>query len=86
MRFHFRDGQGPSAGRSLLLIAIIPSLQFWGTKLISFLWGYCGWHIEESFLDDKSNGFELERSQIRDAKMLERLCFVLAIATLYLTA
>ncbi|MEM6868553.1 MAG: transposase [Cyanobacteria bacterium P01_C01_bin.121] len=47
-----------------------------------------GWrfNIEESFLDDKSNGFELERSQIRDAKMLERLCFVLAIATLYLTA
>lgn len=42
--------------------------------------------IEESFLDDKSNGFELERSHIRDAPMLERLCFVLAVATLYLTA
>jgi hypothetical protein len=47
-----------------------------------------GWRfsIEESFLDDKSNGFELERSHIRDAQMLERLCFVLAVATLYLTA
>lgn len=43
-------------------------------------------NIEESFLDDKSNGFELERSGIRDAQMLERLCFVLAVATLYLTA
>ena len=43
-------------------------------------------NIEESFLDDKSNGFELERSAIRDAQMLEKLCFVLAVATLYLTA
>ncbi|MEM9092657.1 MAG: transposase [Cyanobacteria bacterium P01_F01_bin.53] len=42
--------------------------------------------IEESFLDDKSNGFELERSHIRDVQMLERLCFVLAVTTLYLTA
>lgn len=42
--------------------------------------------IEETFLDDKANGFELERSRIRNAQMLERLCFVLAIATLYLTA
>ena len=50
------------------------------------LWGCYECHIEETFLDDKSNGFELERSRIRDAIMLERLCFVLAIATLYLTA
>lgn len=42
--------------------------------------------IEESFLDDKSNGFELESSEIRSAPALSRLCFVLAIATLYLTA
>lgn len=42
--------------------------------------------IEEGFLDDKSNGFQLERSQIRSAKMLSRLCLVLAIATLYLNA
>ena len=41
--------------------------------------------IEETFLDDKANEFELERSCIRDAQMLERLCFVLAIATLYPT-
>jgi hypothetical protein len=40
--------------------------------------------IEENFLDDKSNGFQLEASLIRSAKALERLCFVLAIATLYL--
>ena len=41
--------------------------------------------IEESFLDDKSNGFQLESSQIRSAAMLSRLCLVLAVATLYLT-
>jgi hypothetical protein len=40
--------------------------------------------IEENFLDDKSNGFQLESSLIRSAKALERLCFVLAITTLYL--
>lgn len=42
--------------------------------------------IEEGFLDDKSNGFQLECSRIRSAKMLSRLCLVLAIATLYLSA
>ena len=42
--------------------------------------------IEENFLDDKANGFELERSRLRDEKKLERLCFVLAIATLFLSA
>jgi hypothetical protein len=40
--------------------------------------------IEENFLDDKSNGFQLEASLIRSAQALERLCFVLATATLYL--
>ena len=38
--------------------------------------------IEENFLDDKSNGFQLESSLIRSAKALERLCFVLAMTTL----
>ncbi len=42
--------------------------------------------IEENFLDDKSNGFQLESSEIRNAPALSRLCLVLAIATLYLTA
>lgn len=47
-----------------------------------------GWRfsIEEGFLDDKSNGFQLESSRIRSARMLSRLCLVLAIATLYLSA
>jgi Transposase DDE domain len=47
-----------------------------------------GWRfdIEENFLDDKSNGFQLESSRLRSAKPLERLCCVLAITTLYLVA
>ena len=40
--------------------------------------------IEENFLDDKSNGFQLESSLIRSASELNRLCFILAVATLYL--
>jgi len=42
--------------------------------------------IEENFLDDKSNGFQLEDSEIRSAAELERLCMVLAVATLYLVS
>ena len=41
---------------------------------------------EENFLDDKSNGFQLESSLIRSAKALERLCLVLAMTTLYLVS
>jgi Transposase DDE domain len=42
--------------------------------------------IEENFLDDQSNGFQLEASLIRSAKALERWCGVLAITTLYLVS
>jgi hypothetical protein len=47
-----------------------------------------GWRfdIEENFLDDKSNGFQLERSLVRDPEALTRLCLVLALTTLYLVA
>ena len=40
--------------------------------------------IEENFLDDKSNGFQLESSLLRSAEALTRLCLVLAVATLFL--
>lgn len=42
--------------------------------------------IEENFLDDKSNGFQLEDSWIRNAAALEHLCLVLAMTTLYLVS
>ena len=41
--------------------------------------------IEEEFLDEKSNGFDLEGSSLRSSIALSRLCFVLALATLFLT-
>lgn len=46
----------------------------------------CRFNIEENFLDDKSNGFQLESSLIRSADALSRLCFVLAMTTLFLVA
>lgn len=42
--------------------------------------------VEENFLDDKSGGFQLENSLIRDAQALTRLCLILAVATLYLVS
>ena len=42
--------------------------------------------IEESFLDDKSGGFQLESSRIDSADALERLLLILATATLYLVS
>jgi hypothetical protein len=47
---------------------------------------WCRFEIEENFLDDKSNGFQLESSLVREAEALTRLCFVVAVATLYLVA
>jgi hypothetical protein len=42
--------------------------------------------LEENFLDDKSAGFQIESSEIRDASMLSRLGVILATATLYLVS
>ncbi len=42
--------------------------------------------LEEEFLDEKSNGFQLEDTRLQGAATLSRLCLVLAIATLYLVA
>jgi len=42
--------------------------------------------IEENFLDDKSNGFQLESSMFRSAMAITRLTLVLAVATLFLVS
>jgi len=42
--------------------------------------------IAENFLDDTSNGLQLESSLIRSAEALERLCLVRAVTTLYLVS
>jgi hypothetical protein len=54
----------------------VPTLEEYGLRF----------DIEENFLDDKSNGFQLESSLIRSAPALTRLCLVLAMTTLYLVA
>jgi Transposase DDE domain len=40
--------------------------------------------VEESFLDLKSNGFNLEASRLRDKFALSQLCGVIALTTLFL--
>jgi len=42
--------------------------------------------IEENLLDDKSNGFQVEASQLDDAEAISRLFLVLAVATLHCTS
>jgi len=42
--------------------------------------------IEEAFLDDQSNGWNLQKSELRSISALSRLWFILAVATLYVTA
>ena len=42
--------------------------------------------IEENFLDDQSAGWNVQRSMIRDVCALSRLWFILAVATLYVSA
>lgn len=43
-------------------------------------------HIEESFLDDQSNGWNVQRSKVRLVVALSRLWLLLLLETLYLTA
>ena len=42
--------------------------------------------LEENFLDDKSNGFQVEASRLDSPAALERLLLVLAVATLHFTS
>ena len=42
--------------------------------------------IEESFLDDKSGGFQVESTKLDDPKAIIRLFLVLAVATLHFTS
>jgi len=42
--------------------------------------------IEETVLDDQSNGWNVQKSEVRCVCALSRLWFILSVATLYLTA
>ena len=56
------------------------------TPTLETLWQYgLRFRVEELFLDSKSGAFELEESRIRDAKSLERLYLVVALAILFAT-
>src|SRR6266487_6077983 len=46
----------------------------------------CDHTIEETFLDDKSRGFQVQTSELQTPEALERLFLVLAIATLHFTS
>jgi len=65
--------------------------QFWAIisdrpTTLQTLWDYAKrFDIEKNFLDDKSNGFQLESSGLRHPQALSRLLLVIAVATLFLT-
>ena len=56
------------------------------TCLNTFLEYGLRFDIEESFLDDKSGGFQLESSELFDVHALTSLGFIMASATLYLVS
>ncbi|WP_276301327.1 type I restriction-modification enzyme R subunit C-terminal domain-containing protein, partial [Leptolyngbya sp. BC1307] len=57
--------------RSLLPIAIIPLIQSLGTKLVSFLWGCCGWHTEGD-LDETKTYTEADFNRIIEIEAREK--------------
>jgi hypothetical protein len=54
------------------------------TNLQTFAQYRLRFQVEESFLDLKSNGFNLEASRLRDTFALSQLCGVMALTTLFL--
>jgi len=54
------------------------------TTLQTFAQYRLRFQVEESFLDLKSNGFNLEASRLRDQFALNQLCGVIALTTLFL--
>lgn len=66
--------------------------EFWAivsdepTTLQSFQEYGLRFDIYENFLDDQSNGWNVHKSEVRSCCALSRLWFVLAVATLYVTA
>jgi len=77
---HLAVGRHPQSKEFWIVISSDP------TSIATFAEYGLRFDIEENFLDDKSNGFQLESCLIRSAEALSRLCFVLAITTLYLVS
>jgi hypothetical protein len=89
VRVHRRDWFGPV---HIALGCNNVNGEFWAilsdepTSLHTFEEYGLRFDIEESFLDDQSGGWNLQKSEIRSVCALSRLCFILAVATLYVTA
>lgn len=75
---HLAVGTSPNAKESWYVLSDQP------TALETFADYRLRFDIEETFLDDKSNGFQLQKSQLSEPAAMERLCLVLAVATLLL--
>lgn len=75
---HLAVGTSPTAKESWYVLSDQP------TSLATFADYRLRFDIEENFLDDKSNGFQLHKSRLSEPEAMERLCLVLSIATLLL--
>jgi hypothetical protein len=68
------------------------SKEFWivvssePTSITTFVEYGLRFDIEENFLDDKSNGFQVEASKLDDVSVISRLFLILAVATLHCTS
>lgn len=77
---HLALARPQSGGEEWIVLSDTP------TSLATFSEYGLRFDIEENFLDDKSNGFQLQASQLRDPQTVHRLGLVLALATLFLVA
>lgn len=89
VRLHKGDNYGPV---NVILGRNNINGEFWAvvsdekTTLHTFQEYGLRFDIEENFLDDQSSGWNLQRSEIRDVCALSRLCFIMAVATIFATA
>jgi len=80
----------PYGGVHLAFAQDAQSGEFWAvvsdeaTTLQTFAQYRLRFSVEESFLDLKSNGFNLEASRLRDKQSLSQLCGVIALTMLFL--
>jgi len=89
VKLHKKQGYGPVHvifGRNNLNGELWAVVSDEPTTLQTFSEYALRFDIEETFLDDQSSGWNLQKSEIRSVCDLSRLCFILAISTLYVTA
>lgn len=77
--FHIVFGRNNVNGEFLAIVSDEP------TTLQTFFKYGLRFDIEETFLDDQSNGWNMQKSEIRSVCALSRLWFILTLATLYVT-